>query len=677
MRKLIQIIDENLGAKDFPINSFSGDVYFHGKEGLDIGKSDYNKLLDKFNKALENSRNSLATYEDLLAIFINEIFEDNSTLRKGEGRSTYISSIVLNTGLISLRSEENTTVTDKSSDSILYLSWDEIGFIELIESASEKELHFFRFYVKNNTIQHDLSIDRFGTDSLVASKRILKMLNEIVEYKNNTIDNSINEHVELQSKIEKLFNDENYKDGVEALDNYSKKYNINDITLDDSSFYYFNKIFGLRSMGRLDEALDTIDSYINRYKEIGEIEPYTYELKGEILSKLNKYISAINCFAISEENYENSEYKKGVHSKKEDVYSSLKKVFLDIPYNDRKFIFIGKDIYATASHDIVVLKEKDMPREIEFPAGHPQINQVYICHPIKQDFYLPIKKYSEALFLERINEFSYLLQGLGATHLDISGSKSSKSEDTKSSKKAIESDLNKIEKLQDFKTNKTPLVHNNLVWYHTDLNWQKLSDQRLHSSIITHTEHILTSQSDNVSSIELAKINAELKLLLQKASVKYTSKLGVSNADFKKQEWIVKVEFGDDSKLNEPIGKREDVSALNSGSESDEYKLNLKKYKEELLFMLEDDGIIDASERKILNRKIKKYGVSKADAIAIESKLLTSNYSENEQKYIEELKDVLKDGEISVIERKILNRYALKFNVSPKMQDKIDTIFID
>ncbi|WP_299781581.1 hypothetical protein [uncultured Formosa sp.] len=670
MRKLLQIIDENLGAKDFPFNSFSGDVYFQGVEGLNIGESEYDKLLEKYNTALENSRNTLTKNEDLLAVFINI-----SKPKTNKEPTYYRSSIILNTGIVSLRSDEATD-TEKTPDLILYLSWDDIDFIELIESNNKEELHVFRFYEKNNTIQHDLCIDRFGTADLIASKRILKLLNELVEYKNNTHANFIDEHVELQSKIEKLFNDENYEAGVEALDNYSKKYNINDITLDDSSFYYFNKTFGLRSMGRYEDALDAIDSYIERYQEIGEIEPYTYELKAELLIKLKRSLSAINCFAISEENYENNEYKKGVHAKKEEVYSSLKKTFIDIPYDHRKLVFVGKHIYATTSNNIVVLKKRDLPAKVEFPEGHPIVNEVYVCHPIKQNLYLPIKSYSETLFIERVNEFSYLLKGLGALHLDISDSNMSKSVETKISKKALVSDLNTIEKHQDFSPNKAPYIPTDLVWYHSELHWQKLVDQRLHGNIKTHTEHILTSQSDNVSAKELTTINTELKLLLPKAGVKYTSKFAVTKTAFKTQEWIVKVKFADASKFASPLEKIEDVSTLHSSSESKAYQSNLNKYEEEVLFMLEDDGVIDDSERKILNRKIKKYGISKTDAIAIESRLLTCGYSENEQKYIEELKDVLNDGKISEAERKILNRYALKFKVSPERQEKIDAVFI-
>ena len=673
---LLQIINENLGANDFPVSSFIGNIYFQGKFGLDIDESEYNRLLNTFNNALKASGDTLITHDDLLVVFKYEILEDNLKTKNRKGESYYVSSIILESSLMSFSTKEPIG-SDNKYDALVQIFWDNIASIELHEHTADKELNFFRFYEKNNSGHHDLTIDRFGTDSLIAAGRLLKMFNEIVANKNKAKINAIDEHVELQSKIEKLFNDENYVEGVEALDDFSKKYNIDDITLDDSSFYYFNKTFGLRSMGRLDEALDTIDSYINRYKEKGEIEPYTYELKGELLFKQKKYLAALNCFAISEEHYENLGYKKGVHAKKEEVYYSFKKGFLDIPYSDRKFIFIGEDIYATASSEVVVLKEKNLPTAIRFPEGHPLINQVYVCHPHNQNFYFPLRSYNETLFLERINEFSHLTQCLGAIHLDISIPKSKTTDQNKISKKSLEADLSaKIATQQDFKPTKAPYVPNDLVWYPSELKWQKLAEQINGGRIKTHKELISSLQHEIISAQELTKIKAELKLLLPKAGVKYNSKNIGNKSAFEMLECVVKVKFEDSQKLQNSTTKLEEVSEPIFDVENEKNTLKLEKYKEAVSFMLEDDGIIDASERKILNRKRKKYGITKADALAIENTVLISNYSESEKKYIEELKEILEDGIISDIERKILNRYAKKFNISAEKQNLIDSIYI-
>ena len=86
------------------------------------------------------------------------------------------------------------------------------------------------------------------------------------------------------------------------------------------------------------------------------------------------------------------------------------------------------------------------------------------------------------------------------------------------------------------------------------------------------------------------------------------------------------------------------------------------KYKEEFLFMLEDGSIGDA-ERRLLERKRQKFGVSEERAKLIEESCAPS-LSEEEKEYIEIYKDMLEDGEISERRRKILNKEAESLGIS-------------
>ncbi|QDO95172.1 hypothetical protein FNB79_14720 [Formosa sediminum] len=660
MRKILQIINTNLGSENVIKQNFSGSVYIQSDNGLGLDENEFIPLLDKFNNALKLSGGIITPSDDFLVIFKHELSEIKDEKTVKVEHNYYRSTIILDSGLMALCREEN-TASNVFKDSATSFSWDTIDRVELLENTTEDSFYFFRFHVKNNSGHHDVNINRFGTSNIEAAKSILKMLSEIIVYKNAYID----KHAELQSTIERLFNEEDYESGVNALDEFSKYYNINDLDLDDSSFYYFNKTFGLRSMGRLDDALDTINNYINLYKERGEIESYTYELKGELLFKQKKYIPAINCFAISEENYENQGYKKGVKTKKEEVYTKLKKKFLKIPYQERKLVFVSEDIYATTSNDIVVLKKNSLPISINFLEGHPRNNEVYICHPFKQDLYLPLRSYTEILFLERVEEFIYLVQGLGATQLELTTGPN-------------DDGTIKIQNQQyDFNPTQAPILPNSLVWYHSDVNWQKLVDLRMYTGIISHSELISSIATSQMSSDDLKKLNEELKLVLPKAGEKFNKKSSFNKTSFKTIEWIFKIHFEALDKLPSSKEKLENPTPINSNLKDNDYKINLEKYKEEVLFMIEDDGIIDVSERKILNRKIKKLGITKADALAIEDEVLLSNYSENEKLYIEELKDIVEDGKISDKERKILNRYALKFKVSTKRQKEIDSKYLD
>ncbi|PNW26112.1 hypothetical protein [Formosa algae] len=69
MRKILQIINKNLGPDGFSDQEFKGSVYFQGENGLDIDKSEYIKLLDYFNNALKTSGGSVTPNDDLLVGF--------------------------------------------------------------------------------------------------------------------------------------------------------------------------------------------------------------------------------------------------------------------------------------------------------------------------------------------------------------------------------------------------------------------------------------------------------------------------------------------------------------------------------------------------------------------------------------------------------------------------------
>ena len=114
----------------------------------------------------------------------------------------------------------------------------------------------------------------------------------------------------------------------------------------------------------------------------------------------------------------------------------------------------------------------------------------------------------------------------------------------------------------------------------------------------------------------------------------------------------------------------------NKTIEISEINNEIEKYKEDVLFMLEDDSVIDENERKILNRKIKKYGLTASEAINAEKEVISNLFSESELLYIEELKDIIEEGEITEIELKILDRYAKKFGINNEIQKKINGLFI-
>lgn len=106
-----------------------------------------------------------------------------------------------------------------------------------------------------------------------------------------------------------------------------------------------------------------------------------------------------------------------------------------------------------------------------------------------------------------------------------------------------------------------------------------------------------------------------------------------------------------------------------------------KDYYELLAGML-DDGIIDDSERNILNKRKDKYGISDGRAKEIKD-FAIKEYSESktpqfetdgERDYYELLVDMLEDGYISDSGRNILNKRKEKYKISDDRAEELESL---
>lgn len=389
MNNISEIIRSTLGENIQSLN-FEGEVYFE-QDGqlydistrLGIDRDVYNQILNHSNAAYDSNEDLLDTQSNILLIFTHDYLLDKSGFWEEKKLSYYNSLIILEEGIVNSFSEENLSKSTINYQQEI-LAWDEIDQIELL--TPEENVYFFRFYHKDNTTHEDIPAFDFCASTLDTCQVLVDLFDQIAENRKKQVENSISEHSEFKLKIEKAFQEGDYNRTIEELEEFANDYNVEDANLENSSFYYIHKTLSFVYMERLDEALETIENYIKNCENVDRIEPYSYELKGEILLKKNQLLPAINYLAYSEENYETEDYKKTVRLLKEKSYSELKDVFLEIPYEERKIIFIGEDIYATKSKEIVVLKKRAIPENIYFPIGHPHVNELYTCHPQSKIF---------------------------------------------------------------------------------------------------------------------------------------------------------------------------------------------------------------------------------------------------------------------------------------------------
>ena len=438
-----------------------------------------------------------------------------------------------------------------------------------------------------------------------------------------------------------------------------------------------------------------------RSVKINEKSPYYKEylsLSAEIYKKNNNFYKASLAYdglrSLDKGNLESfSQYGR----EKQNNYNNYLTHFKELPLRERNIITISNTDKLFKSDHITLLNIGQLPA-INFPMSHPKVNQTYIAHPYKTDSYLPIENYDYELLNDRLNEFFYFLQCLGATSITFETiEEKSKEEKNHSNTKvdiegkakitevkvgveyenAMNSSLRnylKMERTQTFNPTKRPYIPNDLVWYPNEFTWQRLAQQRLNGNFLSHNEVLSSSQTQTLSSSEIVDVNAELKMLFTsvKAGVHYQGEKDIKqNKDFSCRisvEFKPMEDFPEESTIIDitPEIVVENVPKLSLATDE-------VRYLEEVRFMLEDDGQIDERERTILERFRERYNITPERAKELEKQAIASQeLTSEEQEYLSEYKNSLQDEAISEKERRLLNRLAMALGISEERVKELE-----
>ena len=334
-------------------------------------------------------------------------------------------------------------------------------------------------------------------------------------------------------------------------------------------------------------------------------------------------------------------------------------------YQERRLIMLIKDecIGGCVSDDIQTFRKSHIPSDIVFQTSVPTVNQLYIGHKYDPKIYVPFDQSEEYFFLDKVDELCNLLQCLGAKTItikritgkdigelykgefELKGNVGHKIAEAEAQYKKEKNNNRKNEKKDSYercltydKPTKLPYIPDDLHWFHHIKKWQNIANERVQNGGKVGSsfhECISTSETRFYSSSELDSINAAVKILLVKASGSMNNKEEKEYKESTNTEWSVDVDFW---ALDE-FGNNKA-----SQTSQDKWSDNEKKYKEEVLFYLEDDGIIDDEERRFLERKRVRLGISEDRAKEIEEECMPQLTSE-EKEYLEALKEL---GEVDL-----------------------------
>ena len=542
--------------------------------------------------------------------------------------------------------------------------------------------------ISNVSYSQDKDAFIFSDGSYLNRKVVVKKLNcndcikfaEILTEAANTVDGAL----DYFNRANKLFSEEKYEEAIniynlalESLeaDDYLAIGAVNN-KLGLSHLYLEEREEALSCFNIAEENLYMVDE-----TDREEILPYILFNQSHLQDDgLAAYVKLIKAYTMMND----SEDKKNIL---ENLNSLIKSDFFENSFNDsanvaaRDIILYTGDDFLPISSDSYISVNNDVLKvnKLSFPIGHPQKGTFYKAHPIKPGTYVPLSNYEEDIFIERVNEFCYLLQALGATQIEINkvygksvenviqditaGSLSMNYKlfgvDLDSNNKKLSTQENKSSfsfgTSQKYRPTKAPYVPDDIEWIKIDSKWNRLIDSRLNNSLEEYTEVISTSDYSTFSKEEETQFNADIKIIFAKLK----GRLSLQNINRTKKDentqWRITVKFATDL----------------DNIKSDTLSNNELEYSEEVKF-LESNGGISNRERRLLNRLRESLGISEKRAAELEALCNPNVLSQEEQEYAEEVKAVLEDGAISERERRLLDRLAKSLNISSERVKQIE-----
>lgn len=365
-------------------------------------------------------------------------------------------------------------------------------------------------------------------------------------------------------------------------------------------------------------------------------------------------------------------------------------------YEKRKYIFIGRDIQHIAGTYQLVDKERmvnwiftidQLPPDIEFPLGRPQPG-LYMAHPVKTEQYFPMKNAEETLFMEKVREFCWLVQCLGAREVSFHSIKGISVSEGYGSSINVEANVGiknvniggsygnnsrhdgyrgfhqQVERVQHFDPKKKAYCPDDLVWLDSDPAWKDLIKQRLNGNMLDYTYKISSSETCQMSSNEKDEVKANFEYMMMKANGSYNSEKDTTFNSSKETEWSIHVEFVPLDELTENKSFSNTTMRLSK---------NEQEYLDEVKDYLEDYHEIGPKQRKYLEKTRIRLGISESRAAEIEASVSQSQLTDEEKEYLDEVQEVREDyGEIGPKERKYLEKTRIRLGISVERANELE-----
>ena len=475
---------------------------------------------------------------------------------------------------------------NEKPDEIFTIKWGEVQYTEY----SGECIYFFFGNDRNNNTPIHVSF----------------FLKEEDEYTDNNADLLAQVFTELAHtqdfdtaeaalvRMKEYFEQDNYEKIIEEADNALSMSEDEEVKIDASLY----KAWAYQNMGfeyKWDE--NTPDNVIeqNRQKRkeyfslslnlFNELEsligpkPFIYSDKASLhffgeLQEDSDEIARRYCIAAlqTEDKEDKESYLKRYRQVTNYIFENVNAFCNDISFIDRQFILLARDenhiggMYDPEDNIKWVFTLNQIPSDVEFE-GVPQANTLYLAHPVRQTLYLPYEGAEEKLFMDKVREFCYLVQCLGATEVVFHSNKGMRVSESFNSTQNINGGFSNpfvemngehfrnnsgksnhsqrvgVDMIQTFAPTKYPYQPEDLVWLATDSSWKQLIKQRLVGGLLSYTYKIRSTDVSQVSNNQITDIKASFRFMLQNANANYNANNDTTFSKREETEWSIQVTF--------------------------------------------------------------------------------------------------------------------------------------
>ena len=490
-----------------------------------------------------------------------------------------------------------------------------------------------------------------------------------------------------------LAQENKYSEAIEAVNYYTTIDQSIELYLTRAFIYYDRAIKSNDNKNLLQEALTEIEKtidYCKDHEECWKLHKYKghlLELMGKINDSRNAYMKSL-AEAPEEQKYELQNRITRLEKANTDLWDNY---ILRVPYKERKYIMLVEDskIKNCAVSGITIFNSSNVPNCINFYDNMPLNNELYVGHPYIPSVYIPYNQAEDILFQDKIQEFCYILQQLGAEEVTITSLKGQKINETNNKKEELELAANagrfgnatlnidsSTSNLMDRTSHEQydvkyvydpidmPKMPSETIWYQNQSKWQHLVQSRINGNTLEWTECISSKLKSFTSSSEKEDIKAKLKVLMANIEGRSYEEEEKQLKEETETIWRVSVKFRSKKLLQEKSQSRNTISSTLTEKE--------KEFLNEVRFCIEDDDIIDNFEQIFLNKTREKLGLTEERAKELQESILKPQFTENEKEYINALSKLMIDGQIPESAQHIVERFRNRYEIDEQRANEIE-----